>query len=290
MTKRSVEAERKGEHGFMPALRKAARRRGFDLSIREDSAGARKLAGRAGAHTLFHMAEPLEQDSLCFRKVYAEPFWQLAKTGSRWRRPVARAPFEAQPCEEAAQYFEHWANRLHDIENKAVRDDGFIYMPLQGKLLRHRSFQTMSPAEMIQTTLAQTQLPVRATLHPNESYSKAELDLLKEISALDNRFQLVEMPMEKALESCSYVVTENSSAGFHAFFYEKPVILFAEIDFHHICLRVRDEGSKAAFEKITQHQPDFASYVHWFWGNHAINVEDANAGAQLAKRMKKLGF
>lgn len=290
LTKRSVEAERKREHEFVPVLRKAARRRGFDLTIREDSAGARRLASRANAYTMFHMSEPLDQNSLCFRKSYAAPFWQIAKTSARWRWPVARATFDAKSTEEAQAFFTHWANRLHNVSSKTIRDDGFIYMPLQGKLLSHRGFQTHSPAEMIQATLARTKLPIRATLHPNETYSKAELDLLKEISALNSRFSLVELPMAEALERCSYVVTENSSAGFHAMFFQKPVVLFADIDFHHICLRVGDKGAEAAFEQVESHNPDVASYLHWFWGNHAINIEEGNAGAQLAKRLRKLGF
>lgn len=286
----SLEAERKGHHGFIPVLRKAARRRGFVPSIREDSAGARKLAERAGAHTLVHDAKPLGADSLTFQTLYAEPFWQVSPTAVRWKSPVARARFKGIPSKDAEVFFDHWANRLHDIRNQSVRDDGFIYMPLQSKLLTHRGFQTMSPAEMIQTTLAHTNLPIRATLDPNEKYSPAELDLLKEISRLSSRFSVVDLPMQDALATCSYVVTENAGAGFHALFYRKPVVLFAEADFHHICLKVRDEGAEAAFEKRATHRPDVASYLHWFWGKHAINVEEANAGAKLAKRLKKLGF
>lgn len=290
LTKRSVEAERKGEHAFLPVLRKAAKRRGFDLTVREDSAGARKLAQKAGAYTMFHMSEPLGKYSLCFRKSYAAPFWNLATTGARWNWPVARASFNPAPSKEADLFFDHWANRMHCIDGKTIRDDGFIYMPLQGKLLAHRSFQSASPAEMIHATLKHTDLPVRATLHPNETYSDAELDILKEISALSSRFSVVDLPMQEALARCSYVVTENSSAGFHAMFYRKPVVLFADIDFHHVCLRVRDEGAKAAFAKVASHRPDVTSYLQWFWGDHAINLEEANAGAQLAKRLKRLGF
>ena len=164
-------------------------------------------------------------------------------------------------------------------------------MPLQGVLRRKRHFQTASPLDMIRTTLAaDPSRPVLATLHPNENYSEQDLVELQAIAAAQPNFVLSPQPSIDLLRRCDYVVTENSSLAFAGYFAEKPAVLFARIDFHHIARSVSALGVARAFDGIAQHRPDFARYLFWFLRWQAIASFAAEAEERIAMRLRNHGW
>ena len=54
----------------------------------------------------------------------------------------------------------------------------------------------------------------------------------------------------EALAACDLVVTQNSAVAFNGYFFHKPAVLFAEIDFHHIAASVPRLGVAAAFRAV----------------------------------------
>ncbi|MEO5613818.1 MAG: hypothetical protein ABIR04_02680, partial [Cypionkella sp.] len=167
---------------------------------------------------------------LSLRRCYLDKFYRIEATNDRWDWEVAGLPFSVESGQ--AWFQRHWRERL--FRGLVVARGGYIFMPLQGKLLQRRHFQAASPIEMIRATLAAD--PVRrivATLHPREVYSDAELEALRGLE----RFELVQGSLP-VLAGCEYVVTENSSMALTGFFANKPAVLFAQIDFHHIAASV----------------------------------------------------
>lgn len=83
-----------------------------------------------------HMKQPASENGLTFRRVYHYPFWQIERTEKRWEWDVARTVFDPESVDqkEANRFYNYWRKRLF---NRSVLedDDGFIYMPLQGRLL-----------------------------------------------------------------------------------------------------------------------------------------------------------
>lgn len=61
---------------------------------------------------------------------------------------------------------------------------------------------------------------VMVTLHPEETYSAQEQNVLEALMAKHERLFLQVGQMERFLETCDYVVTQNSSAGFMGYFLE----------------------------------------------------------------------
>jgi len=273
------------------AIRTLGEHRDFEVRAARVSSQARNSVG-ATERTLTHMADPVGRNGLVFRRLYAGQFWQFDYMSARWNWAIAHAKFYPGRIDEtqSSEFFNTWRDRLYPNADQHRADDGFIYMPLQGRLLQHRSFQVMSPIMMIRHTLQNTAKPVIATLHPNEAYSDEEMAALHELQHKHPRFTIKQLSMERALATCSYVVTQNSSAAFHAMFWGKLSILFASIDFHHIGINVGTLGVQSAFEAVQTARPPFAAFLYWYWKLNAVDLEDPNHTHVLAQKLTSLGW
>ena len=196
---------------------------------------------------------------------------------------MAAKPFPGDGGED--WFANRWRPRL--FGDAEIRSDGHIFMPLQGKLLERRHFQSQSPIEMIATTLAaDPQRKIIATLHPREIYTAAER---KALTGFGNRFTLSDRPSVTVLAGCDYVVTENSAMALTGFFARKPAVLFADIDFHHVAASVPRIGVQAAFQSAQSPRP-FAAYLHWFFTENAISAIDENAIPRIQARLREHGW
>ncbi|GLS86237.1 hypothetical protein GCM10010873_12110 [Cypionkella aquatica] len=233
-----------------------------------------------GFHLVYNRAV---EGPFCFslRRCYLDKYYRIEATNDRWDWDVAGLTFPGKPG--AAWFQRYWRERL--FRGLGIANNGYIFMPLQGKLLQRRHFQAASPIDMIKATLAAD--PVRrivATLHPQEVYTASELQALHGIA----RFELAEGSLPW-LAGCDYVVTENSSLALTGFFANKPAVLFGRIDFHHIAASVGRLGVAAALEAVAQPQP-FADYLFWFFKKQALCAVGDDVALRLAERLRAHGW
>lgn len=264
---------------------------GWRVAIHGDRAADRLKATRQGGFALFHMQEPEGPNTLTLRRAYHYPFWQIEATNERWNFDVARAHFDADSVDpdEAGRFFRRWRDRI--LGAAQIRREGFLFMPLQGRLTENRSFQSMSPVQMIEATLAaDPRRPIRATLHPKETYPPSEIAALDRIAARHPRFQVIAGRAEDLLATCDAVVTQNSAVALNGFFAQKPAVLFAGSDFHHIAGSVPREGIERAFARIDAPPPDYARYLTWFFRGHCVNGGDPHAEDQILARLRRHGW
>ena len=268
--------------GILPRVVQAAKTAGWQVTLKDED----DPVGGDGYHLLYNRAVT-EPFSLCLRRCHMDPFFRIERTNDRWDWEVAAKTFEPRDAFSEEEGFRNrWRNKLFD--RAEISRQGHIFMPLQGKLLTRRHFQTASPIEMIHQTLAAD--PTRrilATLHPKETYSHAESAAL---DAIGGRFKVTDQPSLLALASCDYVVTENSSMALTGFFAEKPAVLFARIDFHHIAASVSTHGVAAAFHAVQSENPPFAAYLHWFFKRNAITSWADDAVDQIRARFRDHGW
>jgi len=253
-----------------------------------DTAAERARALGPGYH-LVHMQDPTGPRCLNLRRAYAYPFWQIEATNERWNFDVAKAAFDpaSVDMETARPFFRRMGRKL--LGEGKVTSEGFVFMPLQGRLRDHRSFQTMSPQAMIEATL--DHLPgreIRATLHPNETYDAADLAMLEAMERRFPRFRLIRADARELLPTCDLVVTQNSSVALSGFFVRKRAVLFAGVDFHHIAGSVPRDGLAAAFARIENRAP-FVAYTHWFFRS-CINAGALDAADQILARLRRHGW
>lgn len=283
----------KGQHNFIARIVTVLGQAGYDVEYRKNTAAERIRSARRGGYTMFHMDDPLHDRALTMRRVYYYPFWAIESSARRWEWRIARAPFPAPatPCAQAEGFYRFWRERLFgDAPGKATRD-GFVYVPLQGKLLERRSFQSCAPVDMLRMVLARDPgRQVIAALHPKEKYSQTEIAALERMMRKNSRLVLRSGGMEALLRGCDYVVTQNSAAAFAGYFFAKPAVLFGRADFHHIAANVHALGARAALAQGPHLTPDYVGYVHWFWQVMSINAGRPEAEDGIRKALQRAGW
>ena len=282
-----------GEHNFIARLSEVLTQAGYSVAFDDDDQIARFRAMVHPGRGIFLMEPPVNQRTLTMRRTYIYPFWHLEAGAERWDWPVAQASFAPDPAEaaEAVRFFGFWQRRLFGDAPLRARKDGFVLVPLQSQLLLRRSFQQASPIDMLRAVLAHDpHRDVIATLHPKEEYSEGELQALSELAQTHEKLFIQPGGNVGLLQACDYVVTQNSGTGFKGYFFNKPLILFAKADFHHIALNVAALGEKAAFARIAEHTPDYAAYLYWFLQRQAINAGRPDTHDQIRKVLQRHGW
>lgn len=288
-----LKAAQAGTHNFLSQLISVTESAGFQTELCHSEPGDQVVSEDREGYAMFHMQEPTTEQGLTFRKVYHGPFWTIEKTNERWNWRVAKQRFDPDKIDpkQAEGFYSRWQQRMFKGATQTVSNDGFVYVPLQGVLAERRSFQMASPFEMLMAVLHQNpNRRVIATLHPRETYTREERRRLLHMQERFSNFSVQTGGMVPLLQRCDYVVTQNSAVAFNGFFFGKPCILFAKVDFHHIALNVEGLGVANAFEQIHEHRPDFARYVYWFWQKNCINSGRSRAERQIAKALTRAGW
>ena len=293
LEKDEVRRARDGNFNLMNRIKAAFERQGFRVEFVRNSLDQRLKSVARRGYSLFFMEDPFHDRALSLRRAYFYPYWRIENSAARWEFEVAKKQFDPTETdgETARQWANNWRRWLFGANARPGDRRSLVYVPLQGRIGEHRSFQTMSPLDMVRTVIAQDQSrKILIGLHPKETYSETDLAALETLSESDSRVSIQIGGMEKALSRCDYVVTQNSSAALFGWFFHKPAILFAQIDFHHIGLNVADLGVKAAFACAPDHRPEFDRYLHWFIQQNAIKADAEDAEDQILESVRRQGW
>lgn len=284
---------REGTFGFVNRVTEAFEGIEFKVELVRDTDAERlKSAARRG-YSLFLMKDPFHPRALSMRKAYYYPHWRIEKSAERWEFDVARKPFDFTEIDPhvAKKWAVDWGSYLfRDAPARAVRDP-MIYVPLQGRILQRRSFQSMSPLAMVREVQARAgDRRIILGMHPGETYEPEEIVALEALSKVDSRISLQTGGMEEALRRCELVATQNSTAALSGFFFQKPAILFAKSDFHHQMPGVADLAVDDAFRKAAETEPDYARYLYWFIHLNAIKADEPDAAMRIIQTCRARGW
>ncbi|MCW1918885.1 hypothetical protein NX862_08965 [Rhodobacter sp. KR11] len=243
----------------------------------------------------FHMVVNNDPDGprcLTLRPAGFEPFWQIQPTNCRWDWQTATLPYTPPqvPQDRIDAFLANW--RSHILHSIAPSRAGHILAPLQGKLTETRSFQSASPLVMLRETLRRwPDRPVIATTHPSETYTPDETEALTALTHTYPRLSL--QPGSTALlASADLVVTQNSTVAFKGFLLDKPAMLWARIDWHHMAASVPRDGVAPAFAQAlaaTKAPQDFGRYLFWYLRQQSLCAWEDKPKAILA-RLATLGW
>lgn len=288
-----LEMAQAGDFGFVNKVRAAFEGRGFEVTLVEDTDTERLRSAERPGFALFLMKDPFHPRALSMRRAYYYPYWRIEPTAHRWAFGVARKAFDPGEIDPdlALGWFTRWRQYLFRKAPLNAETSGLIYVPLQGRLLAHRSFQSMSPVDMIAEVQGRAGARrILLGLHPGENYSPDEIAAIERIAATDPRVSVQTGGLDEALRVCDFVVTQNSSAALSGFFFRKPALLFADTDFHHAMPRVSQIGVDEAWRRVEHDSPPVARYLFWFIHLNAIKADTEEAEAQIIETCKSHGW
>lgn len=282
-----------GKVNFVNRITSAFASRGFAVAFRGNSDAEVLASALHPGYAFYLMERPISPRGLTIRLSYFYPFWRIEKSAKRWDWEVARAAYDPDTLDraEAERFAGQWRKRLFGTDAVTRSLDGHVYIPLQGRLTEHRSFQSMSPLDMIRTTLAlEPNRRIVAGLHPNEAYSVEELTALDRLVQSSSRLSLSGADAVDLVSGAAYVVTQNSSVAMTGYFLHRPAVLFGRIDFHHIAASIHRVGVEEAFRQVQRTVPDFDVYLFWFLQKMAINAGRQDAEQRILETVRARGW
>ena len=289
-----LQSAREGRHNFIGLVSKCLSDAGLRVFFEPTGAGAHAASAARPGFSIFHMEDPGHARALTVRRNYFYPFWQIERSARRWEWRVAAETFPGAIAERAEieRFARFWRQKLFPqaSEQTAAPGRGPIFVPLQGRITEHRSFQSCSPIAMIERTASRlSDRDIVVTLHPKETYDEADFAALEAVEARHRNVAVSARPVETILPGCAAVVTQNSAVALEGFFFGKPAVLFGQIDFHHIAGNVPRDGEDAAFEALGA-APDYAGYLWWFLQHMSINAGRPEAPAKIASILRGHGW
>ncbi len=279
-----TERQRSGHFNFIDRLCAAVASRGWTTEIAPES----NAPPERYVYALHHMSGPRHRRAKIFRRTYYYPFWHIETEPQRWRWDVAKAEFRPNKIDlDAARSFIH-SLRVQHLPGISPVTPTHVLIPLQQELTKTRSFQTISPLAMVEA-VARTGKTCIATLHPNGTYTPAELAALNDLAV---RYPNLTIGGDSRalLAGAEYVATQNSAVAMDAYLLTRPVVLFAQIDFHHIALNVAQMGVDKALEAAPGHKAHYAKYLYWMLREQAIDAMAPNAELRILDALKKGGW
>lgn len=283
-----------GTFRFFNKMKSAFESIGYNVATKEDSNENILLSSSDPGYSLILEGEPLNSKSLCFRRAYTEPFWQIEKSAKRWEFEVASLPFLPDDTNsQPARYFtRYWRKKLFGHADLLRETPKHILCPLQGQLLRQRSFQSMSPLEMLEELAAhESSRPILATLHPSENYSQEEISALNIVMYRHKNISVSRADTKTLISSSSYIATMNSTVSFWGMFWGVPSVLFGRVDFHHLhpntfdnsvieAIKLQDSVDTSLYEK----------YIYWFWKQQSIRSWSDDAEKSILNVVNRRGW
>ncbi len=278
------------KHPFFTATIAAFSENGFDVNLIIDTDAARMASLDKNAYAMFHYKDPFHDHALDARSAYIGPFYKLESETYRQDFRTTGKKFRPAKIDGklAQRFFRNWRENV--IGQPTPAHIGAVFIPLQGKLTRCRVGQSMSPIEMIKTTLQHEQnRRIVIKKHPREDYSAAELHALDQVLQ-HPRAALVDGDLNDILAGCDYVVAQNSSVALKGLFHRKPGILFAHSEFHHAFQSVQYRPVAECFDRVLAHPPAYAKFLFWYLQRNCINTSREFVKDRIIAQCREFGW
>lgn len=264
----------------------ALRQAGWEITLCPDAERV-DIPNRDGHHLVVNV-DPGSERCLVLRIAGFEPFWRIERTNQPWDWDTAARAYEPPNLaqDRIDQFLATWRKQV--LRQQPGGKGGGVLVPLQGRLTETRVFQAASPAVMLHQVLKQwSDRPVLATTHSSETYDADDLEVLDRLKRDFPRLKILP-GTPKLLADCDQVVTENSNLAFKGFLLDKPAMLWAQIDWHHVAASVPRDGMERAFAEAGRRH-DYGRYLFWYLRRQSLWAWEDNPKA-IRNRLRDLGW
>ncbi|MDZ4391543.1 hypothetical protein [Cypionkella sp.] len=93
------------------------------------------------------------------------------------------------------------------------------------------------------------------------------------------------------LAACCATVSINSATAMEGFLHGKPAVLFGRSDFHALVQTAREPAEfEVALARALTDPPDYAKALHWYFGQHCLDIAADSFDARLLAIFAEAGF
>jgi hypothetical protein len=97
--------------------------------------------------------------------------------------------------------------------------------------------------------------------------------------------------IDRLLDACAFVVTQDSQVGLRALLHRKHGIQMAACGFHHLLRNPhRDQRIKKSFNRVHRDVPAFEGYIQWLFETRSIDARKKTAPQEVLSKIQELGW
>lgn len=232
---------------------------------------------------------------------YIEGFWHLDPEGIQAESSAGRAVFDPARVDEAEA-----VRFLHQLQARFVAPrrsrfkqpraaaqglpKGAVALFLQGRSAYHKGRCALPMEQMILGVAAGAGgRPVLVKPHPQALEEGAAAIAAAMAQGAD--VQVTDANVHDVLAASAVTVSVNSAVAIEGFLHGKPAILFGRSDFP--SLTVRAAGSAdfpAALDAALSRDWAFAKMLHWYYGQHTLDLDAPDFEARAFAAFARVGF
>ena len=105
------------------------------------------------------------------------------------------------------------------------------------------------------------------------------------------RISISSAPIDRLLDACAFVVSQDSQVGLRALLHRKHGIQMAACGFHHLLRNPHRDGRiKKSFNRVHRDAPAFEGYIQWLFEVRSIDARKKTAAQEVLLKIQELGW
>ena len=105
------------------------------------------------------------------------------------------------------------------------------------------------------------------------------------------RISISSAPIDRLLDACAFVVSQDSQVGLRALLHRKHGIQMAACGFHHLLRNPHRDGRiKKSFNRVHRDAPAFEGYIQWLFEGRSIDARKKTASQEALLKIQNLGW
>lgn len=230
----------------------------------------------------------IKSGSIAVTQTALPDFWRVDRFIDPIHTSITSADFKPGQVhsKRAAEFYEKWRAKVVKPFDHSYPIEDFVLIALTEDLQAPKKYQGHSSFEMIEDVLEME--PERQIIIRLPDGVKYPTEDMARLIAYDfhERITFSQGAVDRLLDACAYVVTQNSPVSIKAAFHGKNVIQYARSEFHHIFQKVYAEKRlKRCFNRVLRDRPDYEKYVYWFFGVNCIDAGSVGGTNRIIKAL-----
>ena len=263
---------------------------GVENTSAENAAEAAKAFRELTGRAVYLNPDVLPSNTLALSQSLIPDFWYIEDSIVPTEMSLYNAEFDDSRVHQrrADEFAQKWSALFKSEFQFAYGFDDYILIALTNRLDAPKAAKAYDSFEMIDHVLTfEPNRPVVIRLPDDANYSQEDLERLTAYD-LHERVTFSKGNIDRLLDGCAYVVTQDSPVSTKAIFHAKNVIQYAPSPFHHIAEKpYLEKRLIRSFNRANRARPNFAAYAYWLFQEVCVDATGSGGRERLLKALHK---